>query len=204
VEAVTFQGKHHILAITEKVTTGTPHYVEVAHFSPARLSEEQAELIKQTVRRSLSVLGIHQGASHTEIKLAGEQAFLIETHTRAGGDRIALITKLVTGYDQYELAVCSILGKTPPAQQQARYACAGVRYFRWRPGLIEAIEGIEDCQKIPGLIELVLTIKPGDQMPGWQDSSDRPGYAVIGGETFEEVAARLQLAEEIIQVRYQK
>lgn len=202
VEAVTFQGQHHILAITEKVTTGAPHYVEVAHFSPARLSQWQAEQIKRTVERCLSALDIRQGASHTEIKWTEGQAFLIETHTRGGGDRIALLTKLVTGYDQIELAVRSIMGDALPAPEKARYACAGVQYFRWHPGTIEQIEGVEDCQNVPGLIELELTIKAGDRMPEWQDSSDRPGYVVVGGATFEEVETRLQLAEELIRVRY--
>lgn len=204
VEAVSSGGQHHILAITEKVTTGAPHYVEVAHCSPARLSPLQTAQIKETVVRCLDILEITRGASHTEVKYSDGQVFIIETHTRAGGDRIGLLTKLVTGYDQFELAVHSIIGNALPSPEKPVYPCAGVRYFRWKPGIIKAIEGIDVARKATDLVELDLTIKQDGRMPEWKDSSDRPGYAVMGGNTFEEVMAKLLTIEELIQVRYRE
>ncbi|MFN2351591.1 MAG: acetyl-CoA carboxylase biotin carboxylase subunit family protein, partial [Kiritimatiellia bacterium] len=38
IEAVSFQGQHHVLQFTDKQTGGPPHFVEVAHHQPAALT----------------------------------------------------------------------------------------------------------------------------------------------------------------------
>lgn len=202
VETVTFNGKHHILGITEKVTTGAPHFVEVGHLVPARLSEADVENITTTVKRCLDVLGINQGSCHTEVKYFNSRTFIIETHTRSGGDRITLLHELITGYDQDELAVRSILGMELPPAPERKFQCAGIHFFKWPTGIVAGFDGIDKCLSMPGVVELELELLEGNEMPQWQHSFDRPGYVLVGGESHEEVQLRLRAAEAAIRVRY--
>jgi hypothetical protein len=205
VEAVTFHATHQILGITEKVTTGPPNFVEVGHFAPARLSAKDVNNITNMVTRCLNALGVSKGASHTEVKYVKSHAFLIETHTRAGGDRIPLLTKLVSGYDQYELAVRSILGMGTLTPKEKTFNCAGVQYFRWAQGIVSSIEGIDVCRTThDGLVELELKVSQGSYIPQWKDSSDRPGFAVVGGENIEEIQKKLAIIEAQIKVSYEE
>lgn len=202
VEAVTFQGEHHILGITEKVTTGLPHFVETGHFSPARLPDDTARNIIYTVKACLDGLGISRGATHTEVKYFNGQTFIIETHTRAGGDRITLLTELVSGYIHRELAARSILGQQMPEAGERKCACAGIRFLRWDDGIVEYVEGVEECLQQPWVAEIEIKVEQGKRMPQWRDSTDRPGYVVVEGANFLEVQERLSIVANTLKVRY--
>lgn len=202
VEAVTFQGEHHILGITEKITTGFPHFVEVGHFSPARLPDDVASNIICTVKACLDGLGISKGATHTEVKYYNDQTFIIETHTRAGGDRITLLTEMVSGHIHRELAARSILGQQMPVAGERKCACAGIRFFLWEDRVVDYVEGTQECLQQPWVAELEIKVEQGQRMPQWRDSTDRPGYVVVEGANFLEVQERLFTAENALRVRY--
>lgn len=101
VETISWQGKHYILAITDKITTGAPHFVEVEHHQPSMLSEEVILKIKEETIKALDSLAIYNGAGHTEIKIdKNKTPYVIEVGARMGGDFIGShLVKLSTGYD---------------------------------------------------------------------------------------------------------
>lgn len=101
VEYISWLGEHFFLAITDKVTTGPPHFVELAHHQPGQFSEEKAKQIKEVTEKALDSLGITCGASHTELKICPDgRVVVVEVGARMGGDFIGshLVT-LSTGYD---------------------------------------------------------------------------------------------------------
>ena len=89
-----------------------------------------------------------------------------------------------------------------PAEK--RYPCAGIRFFRWPEGIVECVEGVGDCLALPWVEEIEVKVTQGKPMPSWRDSTDRPGYVVVGGESAEEVLQRLTLAEQLLKVRYRE
>lgn len=206
VEAVSEQGRHRIIGVTEKFTTGEPHFVEVEHRVPARLTARERAQLEQTTRVALDVLDVGNGPTHTELKWTGDSAVLIETHTRAGGDRIPYLHELVTGYDQDTLGVLAQLGLTDVdelVRPAPRYACAGVRYFRWTSGVFGGVTGLEDARALSGVVDIRIAARPGDELAEWQYSHDRPGHCIAGGSTPDEVIARLDEVERRLHVRPQ-
>lgn len=101
VEYLSHNGKHYILQITDKQTSGAPHFIEMSHHQPAAISEELAMRIRTMVEQALTALKIENSASHTEIKLnSRDELFIIEIGARMGGDRITSdLVRLSTGYD---------------------------------------------------------------------------------------------------------
>ena len=101
VETISWNGIHHILAITDKVTTGAPHFVELAHHQPSQLPSDIQEKIKIETLKCLDALDIKNGAGHSEFKITPEgEVFVIEVGARMGGDFIGShLVKLSTGYD---------------------------------------------------------------------------------------------------------
>ena len=87
--------------ITDKVTTGAPHFVELEHHQPAVLSEDQFRMICSITQGALDALGITEGASHTEYKITPSgDIYIIELGARMGGDFIGSdLVQLSTGYD---------------------------------------------------------------------------------------------------------
>ena len=101
VESISFHGKHHILAITDKETTGAPYFVETAHHEPSSLPADIQNEIRKTVLGILDALELTEGASHAEFKITADgKIYFIEIGARGGGDCISYdLVRLSTGYD---------------------------------------------------------------------------------------------------------
>lgn len=101
VESISWNGKHTILAITDKITTNAPYFVELAHHQPSQLSEEVLTKIKAETTKCLNALEINYGASHSEFKITEKgDVYVIEVGARMGGDFIGShLVPLSTGYD---------------------------------------------------------------------------------------------------------
>jgi hypothetical protein len=151
--------------------------------------------IEERVRRCLDALGVDRGASHTEVKVEDGRVQVIETHTRAGGDRIPLLTRLVTGLDQYELAVRSVLPGATAAEPRPRFAHAAVHYFPWEDAVLAGHNDPDHCRDLDGVVELELRARPGDHLPVWRHSHERPGHVVVGAASREQLHARVPAVE---------
>jgi len=101
VECISWKGKHYLLAITDKVTTGEPNFVELAHHQPTQLFFDLQKSIREETFKALDALDTKFGASHTEFKITIKgEIFIIEVGARMGGDFIGShLVKLSTGYD---------------------------------------------------------------------------------------------------------
>lgn len=115
VECVSWQGKHHFLAVTQKYTSGPPHFIETAHLEPAMLAESDLCSIRNVVFHALDTLKIKNGASHSEVKISPDGTIkIIEIGGRMGGDCIGSdLVYLSTGMDYVKMVVDIACGKAP-------------------------------------------------------------------------------------------
>lgn len=203
VEAVSYDGDHRILGVTAKATTGQPHFVETGHEVPALLAPETERAVTECVRHCLDTLEITLGASHTEVMVSDGRAFVIETHTRAGGDRIPLLTRLVSGADQYELAVRAVLPDAAPTPREpAAYRHAAVHFLPWQDVRVAGVTGVEECRASAGVVEAYVEVADGDSVPVWRYSHERPGYLVVGADEREALRQRIRDAESRLHPRF--
>ncbi len=106
-ESISYAGKHHILAYTQKFTTGAPHFIETGHKQPANFPKYMEPLIRDHITKALDALDIKYGASHTEFKiLDNNQIRIIEIGARMGGDYIGSdLVPYSTGYDYMRMVI---------------------------------------------------------------------------------------------------
>lgn len=99
VESLSFKGRHYILQVTQKDTSGPPRCNELGHHQPANLSFEMRTRVESVISEILTSTGIVNGPCHTEIKIINNSIYLIEVNARPGGDHITYpLTELSTGY----------------------------------------------------------------------------------------------------------
>lgn len=111
VESLSSQGKHMVIQVTEKITSGPPHCVELGHLQPANLNEAERKKIEQVIPSLLHEVGVDNTTSHTEIKIVDGEIYLIELNARSGGDHIAYpLTELSTGYPYIQGAINIAMG----------------------------------------------------------------------------------------------
>lgn len=115
VEGISFNGQHHILTMTQKFTTGAPHFIERGHLEPAPVSAEMYERVKQVVMHALDSLEIRNSASHSEIKITPDgEIYLIEIGGRMGGDCIGSdLVRYSTGIDYVRAVIQVACGIEP-------------------------------------------------------------------------------------------
>lgn len=125
VEFISYQGKNYPLQITDKVTTGAPHFVELEHHQPSTLSVEMYAKIYAITENALNALGITNGASHSEYKITEDgEIYVIEIGGRMGGDFIGSdLVRLSTGYDFVKGVIDVALGEfVEPQITEANYS----------------------------------------------------------------------------------
>lgn len=117
VETISWEGKHYVLAHTDKITSGSPHFVELEHHQPSVLvNDTNTKHIEQLVFTALDSLDIKYGASHTELILTDTgEVFITEIGARMGGDFIGSdLVMLSTGYDFLKEIIEIALGDFSP------------------------------------------------------------------------------------------
>ena len=118
VEVMALEGDIHILQVTDKLTTGAPHFVEMGHSQPSCLGKKAVDSIKDLAVRAVKSLGIYNGPAHVEIMLTEAGPRLIELGARMGGDCITThLVPLSTGIDMVELAIRISLGEKPDIRE---------------------------------------------------------------------------------------
>lgn len=112
VESLSYHGHQHIIQVTEKISSGPPHCVELGHHQPAALSPEMRIRVEKAVAGALRAAGIENGPCHTEIKIINDKIYLIEINGRPGGDHIAYpLTELSTGFPYITGIIMAALDK---------------------------------------------------------------------------------------------
>ena len=112
VESLTYEGHTYVFQITDKVSSGKPLNVELAHHQPADITDELYSQIEQMIIKILSAVGFRNGPSHIEIKVVNGKIYLIEINGRLGGDHIAYpLTELSTGLPYISCVINAALGK---------------------------------------------------------------------------------------------
>ena len=113
VETISWNGAHTVLTITDKITTGAPFFVELAHHQPSNIQENIQENIRAETIKCLNSLDIKFGAGHSEFKITPNgEVYIIEVGARMGGDFIGShLVKLSTEYDFLEAIIDIALGK---------------------------------------------------------------------------------------------
>lgn len=173
VESISWNGKHYILAITDKETTSDPYFVELAHHQPSILDIDTQNKIKIETKKALAAINFKYGASHSEFRITeAKDVYAIEVGARMGGDFIGSdLVYLSTGYDFLKGTIQVALGQfiTPIIRQ---YKYSGI-YF-----LCSEREYIAQIIKNHLLPQIVKAEILNDEIVKIQDSSQRSGYFI--------------------------
>lgn len=109
VEALSLNGVHKIIAITRKYKNDS--FIELGHTVPANIDEVDKEKIFGYIYNVLDALEIKNGPTHSEIIINERGPFLVETHTRLGGDNIYKLIEKSFNIDLLKIVADIYLGK---------------------------------------------------------------------------------------------
>lgn len=175
VEGISYRGEHHILAMTLKYTTGSPHFIETGHMEPAPVSREVFERVKGIVKKALDSLQIMNGASHSEVKIADDGTVkIIEIGGRMGGDCIGSdLVFYSTGIDYLKAVIQVACGEKPDLRANNNCFPCAVRF-------IFSEEDIKEMERIKETDRFVKLVSYFPENIGQtSDSSNRAGCYIV-------------------------
>lgn len=200
VEIIVLDGISHILNVTDKITTGAPHFVEMGHIQPSRLGEENLKKICDLACRAVKAVGIQTGPAHVEIMLTEEGPKMIELGARMGGDCITThLIPLSTGIDMIEATIRIACGEKPDIEKKFDKGSA-IKYFHTNCGTISSIEGVEEAKKILGVQEISFVKQVGDTVDEIGSSTDRVGFVITQGENADMAVVGCQEVVNIVTI----
>ncbi len=174
VEYISFKGEHRFLALTQKFTTGAPHFIETGHMQPACVPDVVLMKIKSIVEHALDTLELKNGASHSEIKISSSgEIKIIEIGGRMGGDCIGSDLVLhSTGIDYVKCVIQVACGIKPDISQVCDKKTVSSRF-------IFSKEDLDILQKINPQQIIRIAYLDEDALGCATDSSNRAGCYVM-------------------------
>lgn len=179
IEIIVWNGKVNVLTVTDKKTTGAPHFVELGHNQPSCYSAEEVEILKAAAVSGVKALGVNNCACHAEAKLMDGKAYLMEIGARLGGDFISTeLTHLSTGVDMVAAAIDVALGVEPDLRVKEEPKGVCIRYFCPKPGKLVSICNTE-ILKDSRVYLWEIYHKIGDVIPEVTSSLCRSGHVIV-------------------------
>jgi biotin carboxylase len=196
VNAFSVAGEFHPLTVTDRLTAEPPAFgVALAHAWP---SAEDVDLAVEAVRRAAEAVGVRDGPTYTQVRLAPDGPKVMELAARLGGGHDAELCELTLGIDLNGLAIAAALGaavEVPPARPSGG-AC--VRFLVAPPGELRAVEGLEDALGSDGVVDARVYRRAGWVFGPLRRGSDRAGFVLARGDSRDDALARAARAAERI------
>lgn len=201
VETLAINGVCHVVQITDKLTTGAPHYVEIGHSQPTVHGDVIASKIAEVAKAANYALGINDGPSHTEIIVTKEGPKIVELGARLGGDNITThLVPLSTGVDMVECCIKIALGEVPDIRPKCEKGSA-IRYFNQKAGYVKEISGLEEANNSKGVRQVSVVHGIGEKITEINSSGSRMGFVICQDDTADLAVRDCEEALKKIEVR---
>lgn len=201
VEGIQAGRKHHTLAISSKKHFRTGIASELRY--PADISAAFKNELLAFHNAMVEKTGLEFGITHAEylINEANNEFFLVEVACRGGGTLIPSdIVPWVSGVSVYDVFYELIRGNVSEinALEQPRHAI--LHFFEFPAGMVKAIKGLDEAQKLHGVLLAELEFEVGAILKPAGDDRGRQGFAILFADNAEELENLLNQVNNTIKV----
>jgi len=185
VEAVSYNKKHSILAISAEIFKENTFLINYT-IMPAPIDESQKKLIIDKVMLFLDDMQLEDGITHTEVKLDKQnKPIIIESQVRIGGGNIWKMVELTTGISQFGYYYDALATRTLDEFRCVPSKCQAMSLSLIpKPGCLKVIK-YEGLANISEIVFVDLLVKEGDTIPTIVDSTGRKGYILFTAKNIE-------------------
>ena len=183
----------HPLALFDKPDPlNGPYFEETIYVTPSRLSPETQTRITESLAKAARAIGLREGPVHGELRINDQDIWVVEVAARSIGGKCSRMLEFGTGRSLEELILLHALGQDLPDLDMKTGAGGVMMIPIPQEGVLQRVEGQEEAQQVPGVEELVMTAKPGDQLIPLPEGKRYLGFIVARGAQPEEVEETLR------------
>ena len=197
VEGIKTSRRHYTLAVSRKKQFAHNPVLDKQVWYPADDRWADVKALARAHDAMIEATHLPFGITHTEYKLHNGRFYLIEFAARGGGGNIpSHIVPLKSGIEVTGLLVRMAMGKpveeiTPVDTRRA----VVLEYFEVAPGKVRAISGLDEIRALPGVVDLAVTVCPGDIVVPPENGGVRAGHFIAVADNdraLEELCGRIR------------
>lgn len=194
-------GELHDLVLFDKPEPLTgPYFEETYYITPSRLPVQTRTDIHQLVAAACRAYGLRSGPVHAELRIDAQgRAWVIEIAARTIGGECARLIELASGESLESLVIANAFGERSVLPKLT--GAAGVLMLPTpAAGVLRRVEGALAAQQVPGIRELVLSVREGHRLVPLPEGASYLGFLFATGATAVEVEAALREAHASLKI----
>ena len=170
VNSFSHDGEHHVVDVWEYRQPDDRDY-SFPYWEWAQISRDDPDwqLAVDFARQVLDAFGVGLGPCHTEIKVSGGEAYLIELGARLPAYPMVDAWIAHSDFEPHRQTLACRVGEVPRmAKEPVRFdAFCGANAIRndGPPGRLVEIRGLDEVERMPGVDKLVVGYRAGDEVP---------------------------------------
>jgi hypothetical protein len=193
-EGVVTAGKLQTLAIFDKPDPlEGPYFEETIYITPSRESEDIQQDIRETAQVAVIALGLTDGPVHAEMRVNDHGVWILEAAARPIGGLCARVLRFEDppcGLE--ELLLRHALGEDVSSAKLAAGSHGVMMIPIPHAGVYRGVQGLEDARRVPGVEDIVITAKGGQEMLPLPEGSTYLGFLFFRGESADVVLEGLR------------
>ncbi len=200
-EGLLTQGTLQPLAMFDKPDPlDGPYFEETIYVTPSRLSSDLQQKIVACAEQTAQALGLREGPVHGEFRVNVNGVWVIEMAARAIGGRCSRTLEFAAGLSLEELILRHALQMSlPPLARQEQAAGVMMLPIPYS-GKLHEVRGQAEARTVPGVVELTITAKPGENLIPLPEGTRYLGFLLARGKTPEDVERSLREAHHRLTV----
>ncbi|MEP6713981.1 MAG: ATP-grasp domain-containing protein [Terriglobia bacterium] len=186
-EGLMSHGELKTLAIFDKPDPLTgPFFEETIYITPSREAGDVQEAIVAATRRAVKALGLWHGPIHAEMRVNQAGVWMLEIAARPIGGLCSRALRFSVpneggSISLEQLVVLHAIGKMPRNFAPAAPASGVMMVPVPRAGIFASVSGADAARAVPGIEDVVITVKPGEKLIPLPEGSSYTGFLFASG-----------------------
>jgi glutathione synthase/RimK-type ligase-like ATP-grasp enzyme len=182
-EGVITAGKLQTLAIFDKPDPlEGPYFEETIYLTPSREPLNVQQGIRETAQAAVTALGLTDGPVHAEMRVNDRGVWILEAAARPIGGLCARVLRFDAPHFALErLLLRHALGEDVSSAALAPGSHGVMMIPIPHAGVYRGVQGLEEARLVPGVEDIVITAKEGQEMLPLPEGSAYLGFLFLRG-----------------------
>jgi formate-dependent phosphoribosylglycinamide formyltransferase (GAR transformylase) len=181
-----------------------PYFEETIYLTPSREPQAIQQTIRETAQAAVTALGLTRGPVHAEMRVNDAGVWMLEVAARPIGGLCARVLRFAGSPGDADISLEQLLLRHALGDDVSGVRLApGAHGVMMIPiphaGVYRGVLGLEDARRIPGVVDIVITAKEGQQMLPLPEGSAYLGFLFFRASTADEVEKGLREAHQRLQ-----
>jgi len=200
-EGVVTAGKLQTLAIFDKPDPlEGPYFEETIYLTPSREPEHIQGQIRKKAQAAVTSLGLADGPVHAEMRVNDQGVWMLEAAARPIGGLCARVLRFAAPfYTLEQLLLRHALGEDVSGAVLAPGSHGVMMIPIPSAGVYRGVQGLEDARRVPGVEDIVITAKEGQELLPLPEGSTYLGFLFFRDTSADLVLDGLRQVHELLQ-----